>query len=55
MIVIASALVGALLGGTTAARRKGNGWDIAQYATAYAIAFALAGLVATILIEKAVA
>ena len=55
MIVIGGALIGAILGGMTAARRKGNGFDIAQYAAGYAIAFALLGLLATILIEKSVA
>ncbi|PYG34661.1 apolipoprotein acyltransferase [Pelagimonas varians] len=52
MIVIASALIGALIGGFTAARRKGNKADIAQYATGYAIAFSLAGLIVTIVLEK---
>lgn len=52
MIVIAAALIGAILGGSLAARRKGNRADIAQYATVYAIAFALVGLVLTIGIEK---
>jgi hypothetical protein len=54
MIVIAGALGGAVIGGLTAKRRKGNAADVAQYATGFAIAFALAGLVATILIERAV-
>mgnify|MGYP006309855597 CR=1 FL=1 len=54
MIVIGGALFGAIAGGTIAARRKGNKADIAQYATAYAIAFALAGLILTIVIEKSV-
>ncbi|MDA7426639.1 apolipoprotein acyltransferase [Thalassococcus lentus] len=53
MIVIAGAVIGAILGGLTAARRKGNKLDIAQYATVYAIALALLGLLVTILIEKA--
>lgn len=52
MIVIAGAILGAILGGFLAARRKGNKADIAQYATVYAIAFALVGLVLTIAIEK---
>ncbi len=53
MIVIAGAIGGAVIGGMTAKRRKGNTADIAQYATGYGIAFALLGLIATIVIEKA--
>ncbi|WP_121629655.1 apolipoprotein acyltransferase [Tropicibacter alexandrii] len=52
MIVLTAALIGALLGGFNAKRRKGNGLDIAQYAAVYAIAFALLGLFATIILEK---
>ena len=55
MIVIAGALLGAILGGLTASRRKGNKADIAQFAVVYAILFSLAGLVLTIIIEKFVA
>jgi hypothetical protein len=55
MIVIIAALAGAIIGGLTAARRKGNKADMAQWALVYGIAFALAGLVLTIIIEKAVA
>lgn len=54
MIVILAALAGACLGGFTARRRKGDVADIAQYAAGYAILFALAGLIATIAIEKLV-
>lgn len=53
MIVIAAALIGALTGGITAARRKGNAADIAQYAAGFGIFFALVGLVVTIGIDKA--
>jgi outer membrane lipoprotein SlyB len=52
MIVIFGALAGAMLGGLTAARRKGNRLDIAQYAFVYAVACALLGLIVTIAIEK---
>ena len=52
MIVIIAAIVGAVLGGFTAKKRQGNRLDIVQYATVYAIAFALLGLIATIAIEK---
>ena len=55
MIVIIGALVGAIIGGTTAKRRKGNWADIAQYTAIYAIAFALLGLIVTIAIEKSLA
>ncbi|MBV2360642.1 apolipoprotein acyltransferase [Thalassococcus sp. CAU 1522] len=54
MIVIAGAILGALIGGFTAKRRKGNRLDIAQYAAVYAIAFSLMGLIATIVIEKSI-
>jgi hypothetical protein len=53
MIVLGAALLGAIIGGMTAARRKGAGLDIAQYAAAYAIAFALLGLFATLFIHRA--
>jgi uncharacterized membrane protein YfcA len=52
MIVIIGAILGALLGATTAKRRKGNTADIAQYAVVYAIGLALLGLALTIIIEK---
>ncbi len=52
MIVIAAALIGALLGGLTAKKRGGAGADIAQYATSFAIAFALIGLIATVVIHR---
>lgn len=52
MIVIAGALLGAALGGFNARRRNGSTADIAQYAAAYSILFALIGLLATIAIEK---
>ncbi|ASM72085.1 MULTISPECIES: apolipoprotein acyltransferase [Roseobacteraceae] len=53
MIVIAAALIGAIIGGQTARRRKGNRLDIAQYAAGYGIAFAMAGLIVTVLIDRA--
>ncbi|APX25322.1 MAG: apolipoprotein acyltransferase [Rhodobacteraceae bacterium] len=52
MIVIAAVLIGAILGGLTARRRKGNAADIAQFVLVYAIAFGIAGLIVTIVIEK---
>jgi len=53
MIVLGAALLGAIIGGMTAARRKGGKLDIAQYAAGYAIAFALLGLFATLFIHRA--
>ncbi|AUC55203.1 MAG: apolipoprotein acyltransferase [Sagittula sp.] len=52
MIVLIAALAGAIIGGLNAARLKGNKLDVVQYATIYAIAFALLGLILTIVIEK---
>lgn len=52
MIVIAGALGGAVIGGLTAKRRKGNAADIAQYAAGFAIAFGLGGLILTLLIDR---
>ncbi|ANT61075.1 apolipoprotein acyltransferase [Salipiger sp. CCB-MM3] len=52
MIVIAGALLGAIIGGLTARRRKGNKADIAQFVAVYAIAFGLVGLIVTIAVEK---
>lgn len=44
MIPVVMALIGAALGARAAKKRNGQGLDIAQYATAYAIAFALLGV-----------
>ncbi len=52
MIVIASGLLGAVLGAAAARRRKGNKLDIAQYAAGYAIAFMILGLFLTLLIDR---
>ncbi|WP_299674889.1 apolipoprotein acyltransferase [uncultured Roseobacter sp.] len=52
MIVIAAALLGALIGGMTAVRRKGNKKDIAQYAAGYAMAFTIVGMILTVVIHR---
>lgn len=51
MIVIVSALIGAVIGVTTAKRRKGNRLDMAQYGAGYAIAFMILGLFVTLGID----
>ena len=53
MIVIAAAIIGALIGGFTARKRGGNRLDIAQYAAGYALAFIIVGMIATLLIDRA--
>lgn len=53
MIVLAAALIGAALGAWRARRLGGSGLDMAQYAAAHAIAFALAGLILTLVIDRA--
>lgn len=52
MIVILSALAGAIAGTLTARRRGGTRLDMLQFGAGYAIAFALAGLVITIVIDR---
>lgn len=52
MIIIASALIGAVLGGLTAKKRGGNRKDIAQYAVGYMLAFTIAGMFATVIIDR---
>ena len=52
MIILIASLIGAIIGGTTARRRKGTGADIAQYAFGYAVAFAVLGLIATLAFER---
>lgn len=47
-----AAFLGAVLGGLSARKRGGKPLDIAQYATAFGIAFALLGLIATIIISR---
>ena len=50
MLVIVSAIGGAIWGGYLARRRRGNHLDILQYAVASAIAFGLVALFATIVL-----
>jgi hypothetical protein len=52
MIVVISVILGALLGYRQAHKRGGNGFDKAQFAAVYAILFGLAGLFATLMIDR---
>ncbi len=52
MIVILGALLGAIIGGITAYRRKGNRLDIAQYAAGYAMAFVVVGMILTVILDR---
>ncbi len=55
MIVIGGFLLGAVIGAATALRRGGRKLDALQYGAGYAIAFTLAGLFLTILLERVLA
>ncbi|WP_081805500.1 apolipoprotein acyltransferase [Actibacterium mucosum] len=52
MIFLPLAAIGAIYGALQARRRKGNGFDIAQFAIGYAIAFGLIGLLATVVLDR---
>lgn len=54
MIVIVAFLAGAVWGWWLAGRRGGGRLDRMQYATAFAIAFAIAGLFATVILERVI-
>lgn len=52
MIVFGAALIGAILGALSAKKRGGAPLDIAQYAASFAIAFAVVGMIATVIIHR---
>lgn len=52
MIVIVAAIIGAILGWRRAIGLGGTGRDRAQYAAGFAIAFAVVGLFATVIIDR---
>jgi len=52
MIVIGLAIIGAIIGGMTAKKRRGNRKDIAQYAAGYAMAFLIVGMFITVIIDR---
>ena len=54
MIVLGAGLVGVLAGGLTARSRGGNRLDMAQYAAVFGIAFALLGLIVTVMIDRSI-
>lgn len=53
MIVLIAIVLGAWLGDVRARRARGNRKDRLQYAAAHALAFAILGLFATILLDRA--
>ncbi|MCZ0962963.1 hypothetical protein [Paracoccus benzoatiresistens] len=52
MIVIAAAIIGAFLGWRRAVQLGGAPRDRAQYAAAFAMAFAVLGLFATVIVDR---
>ncbi len=54
MIIMVCAFIGALIGVYTAKKRGGRGLDLLHYGAGYGIAFALAGLILTVIIGRAV-
>ena len=52
MLPILTAAAGAVAGALTARRRKGNGFDMAQWAAVWAIIGGLAGLLALIVLSR---
>jgi uncharacterized protein YcfJ len=53
IIPLSLSVLGALAGGFTAHRRKGNGFDIAQWAVVWAILGGLVGMVLLVLVSRA--
>ncbi|WP_171090573.1 MULTISPECIES: hypothetical protein [unclassified Ruegeria] len=54
VVVLGMAILGAILGALTAKKRNGNGADMAQYAAGYGIAFALVGLIISLVLVRLV-
>jgi hypothetical protein len=54
MLILTAALLGAIIGGTTAYRRKGNRLDIAQYAAGYAMAFTIVSMILAVILDRTV-
>lgn len=54
VVVLGMAILGAILGALAARKRNGSGADMAQYAAGYGIAFALVGLVLSLILVRLV-
>lgn len=54
MIVILSAVIGAIVGALRAKKRKGKTADILQYAVVHAMFFALLGLFLALVLDRTV-
>ena len=52
MLPLLTAILGAVLGAITARRRKGNGFDVAQYAAVWAVIGGLLGFVVAIVVAR---
>lgn len=55
LVVLGMAILGAVLGALTARKRNGNAADMVQYAAGYGIAFALVGLLVSMVLIRLVA
>lgn len=54
MLILISAICGAVIGAMTARRRKGNKLDIAQYAAGYAMAFTVVSMIIAVILDRTV-
>ncbi len=54
VVVLGMAILGAILGARAARKRNGSGADMAQYAAGYGIAFALLGLIISLILVRMV-
>lgn len=52
MLVLIGAVIGGIIGGVTAKRRGGRPLDVLQYVGIYALAFALASFLLTLLVHR---
>ena len=52
MLILLGALTGAVIGGMTAYRRKGNKLDIAQYSAGYAMAFTIVSMILAVILDR---